>query len=209
MNESQLTKKDYKYISIIGFLMGLLSLPVLSNIKLAFLEVNLVNSVVIVAGLTIFANIALWFSALVSHWIKIFLQIAKFCATGGLNTLLNLGVLNALIALTGYAAGVWYAVFYAIAFITANINSYIWNRYWTFGAKDTANAKEFGEFFVVSLVGLGLSVATAAFVVNVIGAPAGISLERWANVGALSATAISLVWNFVGYKFIVFKSKNV
>lgn len=205
MNESQLTKKDYKYISVIGFLIGLLSLPVLSNIKLSFLEVNFINSAIIIIVLTVFANIALWFSALVSRRIKIFLQIAKFCATGGLNTLLNLGVLNALIAFTGYAAGIWYAVFYAIAFIIANINSYIWNRYWTFGSRDTANAKEFGEFFVVSLVGLGLSVATAVLVVNVLGAPAGISPARWANVGALAATVISLAWNFVGYKFIVFK----
>jgi hypothetical protein len=45
-------------------------------------------------------------------------------------------------------------------------------------------------------------------VVDVIGAPSGISAGRWANVGLLFATLASVVWNFVGYKFFVFISKK-
>jgi len=30
----------------------------------------------------------------------------------------------------------------------------------------------------------------------------------WANAGKIVATGISLVWNFIGYKFIVFKKKD-
>ncbi|PIP92113.1 hypothetical protein COW77_01700, partial [Candidatus Wolfebacteria bacterium CG18_big_fil_WC_8_21_14_2_50_39_7] len=85
------------------------------------------------------------------------------------------------------------------------INSYFWNKHWTFGVSDSANIKEFSQFMAVSLVGFAINVGAASLLVNFIGSPESISPERWANIGALSATIISLVWNFVGYKFIVFK----
>jgi len=42
-------------------------------------------------------------------------------------------------------------------------------------------------------------------VVNVIGAPTGIADKTWANIGGLTASIIVLSWNFIGYKFFVFK----
>lgn len=200
-----ITKKDYFVISIIGFLFGLLLLPVLSNIKLPFFAVNLKSAFLIIIGFIIFANLALWFASLLSRFVPVFLQVAKFAAVGGLNTLLDLGVLNVLILISGVAVGYWYPVFKGISFVIANINSYFWNKHWTFGVGGTANIKEFSQFLIVSIIGFGINVGIASLLVNIIGAPENISLERWANIGALSATIISLVWNFIGYKFFVFK----
>lgn len=204
----QITKKDYLIVGIIGILFGLLLIPVLKNIQLSFFQVNLVNSILLVIVFAIFAVVALWVSSLLAKIIPVFLQVAKFAAVGGLNTLLNLGVLNLLIYIFSIAKGLPYSIFIAIAFIIANFNSYFWNKYWTFGSKEEAGVKEFGQFFVVSLVGFGINVGVASLIVNVIGSVGGISDARWANVGALSATVVSLVWNFVGYKFIVFKKKD-
>ena len=53
--------------------------------------------------------------------------------------------------------------------------------------------------------------ATAALVVNVIKPALGgtlfipLSDQLWVNVAALCGTAIGLLWNFTGYKFLVFK----
>ena len=33
----------------------------------------------------------------------------------------------------------------------------------------------------------------------------GLSPELWANLAKVAATGFSLIWNFIGYKFIVFK----
>jgi hypothetical protein len=41
--------------------------------------------------------------------------------------------------------------------------------------------------------------------VNVIGAPRGISIKLWANVGAISGAGLTLFTNFFGYKFFVFR----
>jgi len=200
-----ITKKDYFLISIVGFFFGLFLLPVLNNIKFPFAGITFITGFLIILLATIFADFALFIASLLAKLIPIVLQIAKFAAIGALNTLLDLGILNILIIISGVAVGYWYSLFKACSFIIANINSYFWNKHWTFGISDKANVKEFGEFLAVSLIGFGLNIASASLVVNVISAPQNFSPERWANIGALSATVISLIWNFIGYKFFVFK----
>lgn len=198
-------KKDYLLISIIGFLFGVLLLPIIKNINLQAITLNFINAVIIIIAFIIFANIALKISFIIGRRIAVIFQFAKFAAVGGLNTLLDLGVLNLLIFLSGIATGYWYSGFKAFSFIIASINAYFWNKYWAFGVGGSVNTKEFAAFFTVSVIGFGINVGIASFLVNVIGLPAGISENLWANIGALAATVISLVWNFIGYKFIVFK----
>jgi len=65
--------------------------------------------------------------------------------------------------------------------------------------------KEFGQFFMVTLIGLGLNIGVASFVVNVIGPQFGMSETLWANVGGIAAAFGVTAWNFIGYKFFVFK----
>ncbi len=208
MNNSLGSKKDYFLVSIIGFLFGLLLLPILKNLKIGFFEFNFVSIAAVVAGFVIFANFALFIAFLLGRRIPIILQFAKFGAVGGLNTLLDLGILNFLIYLTGFSAGIYYSAFKSFSFIIANIIAYFCNKYWTFGAEGKANVKEFSQFFIVSVIGFLINVGLASFVVNVMGPMRGISPDLWANIGALAATAASLIWNFIGYKFFVFKKKE-
>jgi putative flippase GtrA len=200
------SQKDYSLVILVGFLFGLLLLPVLANLKLAALPLTLINSAIIVLVCSLGAFVALWVVSLVSGKLPVLLQMAKFAAVGGLNTLLDLGVLNILILFSGIAVGLGYSFFKAISFIVASINSYLWNKYWTFGSHSgTDKIKEFSQFFVVTLVGFGINLAVASLVVNLMAPVGGVSPALWANIGALLATIVSLVWNFLGYKFIVFK----
>lgn len=77
----------------------------------------------------------------------------------------------------------------------------------TFSAgQPKAVGKEFLQFFVVSCIGFALNVGLATLIVNVLGPQWGVSAKLWANVGALGGTLVGLVWNFLGYKLIVFKN---
>jgi putative flippase GtrA len=205
---SVLTKRDYLLISIIGLAIGLLLLPILANIKLSFLTLSPAESVAIVIGLVLFSIVALWLSYLISKAIPVFLQMAKYVAIGALNTLIDLGVLNALILLSGFASGLWYVLFKSTSFIVANINSYFWNKYWTFDSKKSINVVEVGQFFIVSLIGFAINIGIASLIVNFIPPIGSISPARWANVGAIMASIIALAWNYIGYKFVVFKTKS-
>lgn len=209
MNETTIritsSKKDYFIVSLIGLAFGLLLLPVLANIKLSFLTLSIGSLLAIIIFFIIFANIALWVAFIIGRKIPVALQFAKFAAVGAFSTLFDFGILNILIAATGVAAGVGYAGFKGISFICANVSSYFLNRYWTFDVASSANVKEFSEFFVVSIIGLILNVAIASVVVNFVPHPAVFTPERWANLGAFAATLVALIWNFIGYKFFVFK----
>ena len=145
-----------------------------------------------------------------------FIQFIKFCVVGAANTLIDWGVLFGLMSLTGFTSGMYYSVQKGFSFIVAVINSYIFNKFWTFKAKEKERvASEFSQFMIVSVVGLIINVTIASLVVNYI-APfslAGrialfmnISQDKlWGIFGAGVATIIALLWNFIGYKFWVFK----
>jgi len=200
-----MNKKNYLLVSAVGFFTGLLLMPVLNNLELPFLDLNLAVGALIVLVIIVVFNAALFVAGLISRFLPVLMQIVKFAIIGSLNTLLDLGVLNLLILVTSIATGYWYSVFKGISFIIANTNSYFWNKYWTFSSGKSATTGEFGKFFTVSLIGFLINVGVASLIVNIVGAPDGFSPERWANVGAITATAISLIWNFLGYKFLVFK----
>ena len=143
---------------------------------------------------------------LIGKAIPVLFQLAKFVLVGALNTFVDLGILNILMLLTGIASGWLYSLFKALSFVTSVVNSYFWNKFWTYERKETkVGGKEFGKFFLIAGIGFFLNVAIASFVVNVVGPQFGISPELWANIGAFIAIICVFMWNFLGYKFIVFK----
>ncbi|MBI2514823.1 GtrA family protein [Candidatus Wolfebacteria bacterium] len=205
MNTVTATKKDYFLVSLIGFLFGLLLLPVLNNLELPFLSLDFKSGVFLVFGFTVFANLALALAYCLGRYFPVLIQLAKFGAAGGLNTMVDFGILNALISVTGLASGYPYAGYKGASFIVAATSSYFWNKYWTFERKNEASVKEFSQFFFVSIIGLVLNVGVASLVLNYAPHPAFFSPERWANLAAMIATLMAFLWNFLGYKFIVFK----
>lgn len=140
----------------------------------------------------------------------VFFQFGKFIIIGLANTALDFGILNLLIFLTGIERGHLYSTFKSVSFVVGIINSYLWNKFWTFESAESKWAgKQFFQFVMISAVGFVINVATASLVVNFIGPVGGVSPRLWANIGAFVAIVISVFWNFFGYKFIVFSNVEI
>ncbi len=152
------------------------------------------------------AAICLYITNVLGKKVPVIFEAGKFVTVGISNTLIDWGVLNLQILLTGITAGLFYPIFKGASFLIALINSFLWNKFWTFKKRKVEKTgTEFLQFLIISAVGLGINVGIASLLVNLIGPQAGISPKVWATVGALIATIFSMVWNFLGYKFIVFK----
>ena len=132
-------------------------------------------------------------------------QFYKFVLVGVLNTFLDLTVLNGLIVISGIATGWHFSLFKGVSFVIAVTNSYFWNKLWTFRVGGKVRSVEFSKFVAISLVGLGINVGAASFLVNTVGPLGGIKPQLWASVSSLAAIGITTIWNFLGYKIFVFK----
>ena len=198
--------KDIRAGLLAAILIGILAYPTLRNIDFAS-AYGSSAMVAISLSLSLLTILGLFLTRLLGRWWSTFWQLGKFIVTGGLNTFLDFAVLNLLMSRTGIVAGWWFSLFKALSFAVAVINSYFWNKHWTFEAGGKKRA-EFIEFLLISLIGLGINVGTASFMVRYIEPFSDMSAITWANASALVATALALLWNFLGYKFLVFRKKN-
>lgn len=159
--------------------------------------------------LPIVALVGLYAAYLIGRKIPVIYQFVKFGAVGVLNTVLDFGILNLLISIFKIYAGAGVAILNAVSFGVAVIHSYFWNKFWIFKKKETAGITgEFIQFLTVSVIGILINSGTIYLITTIIKPQFGISAILWVNLAKLIATVISLFWNFLGYKFIVFKKRN-
>jgi putative flippase GtrA len=133
-------------------------------------------------------------------------QIGKSIAVGTLNTAIDFGVLNLLSLLTSVYGGGRLIPINIPGFVLAMINSYVLNKYWTFKATARGvSSLEIGTFALVSFIGLGINTAVCVVVASLLPPTLSITPVLWENIAKVVATGFSLVWNFVGYKYVVFE----
>jgi putative flippase GtrA len=92
-------------------------------------------------------------------------------------------------------------------FLVAVTNSFFWNKFWVFRdrGKGEPLLHDFPEFLAVTiggaLINSGIVIGLTTYVAPLFGLGAGAGL----NVAKAAATAVTLFWNFAGYKFVVFR----
>lgn len=203
-------KIDIILALVTGEITGWFFYGMLSNMGVNIPYLKLIGAVVF----PFLALFCLWICYLLGKkFISIF-QIAKYLLVGILATLVDLGVMNILIMISGIATGIYFSIFKGISFLFATFSKYFGDKFWAFEKMEKEGMKkEFTSFFMVTLIGLGINVGIASFVVSflssnvtaLLGFQLKLNPSMIANLGGLAAAVIVAVWNFVGYKFIVFK----
>ncbi|HZH98984.1 MAG TPA: YqeG family HAD IIIA-type phosphatase [Fimbriimonadaceae bacterium] len=163
--------------------------------------------------------------------IPIVRQFIKFCVVGGTSTVIDVGLhwflmfglhlgdrtlsqvfgswlLSNFGAVFSFASSPENAALPFLKVISASVaivNSFIWNRRWTFKIRGREHrAVQFQKFVAVALIGLLLNTVITTFFANVI---PGHPKRSWA-VATVISTVLVAVWNFSGQKLWTFRQKH-
>ncbi len=202
-----MTSKDKKAILVIGAGVGILIQPVLANLAGSlppWFHLTLPVRFGMFFFFLVFAPFALFVARLLARVMPGIYQFAQFAAVGTLNTFIDLGVLNleTLLYEGSVVSTPLFGLFKAFSFLCATTNSFFWNKYWTFNAKEKPHAGEVAGFYTVAVIGWILNVGTA--IVVKISGPA--DSRVWTNlVAPLAGVAAAFLWDFFGFKYFVFK----
>ena len=120
----------------------------------------------------------------------IILKFLKFCLIGFSGMLVDFGVTwlcKEKFKWNKYVSN-------SIGFVLAATNNYIWNRWWTFQSDNANIPNEYGKFFLISIIGLGLNNLVIYLLHE--------KLKWNFYLAKLIAVGVVTVWNFtMNYRF--------
>jgi putative flippase GtrA len=128
-------------------------------------------------------------------------KIALFVVIGVLNSALDFLILNLLSYFFGVGAWWSYTAWKSISFACALFQSYYLNKRFTFADRGRG---VFSLFVIVTIGSFLINVALSSVVYHLI-ATIGVSTFLALNISALVGIAGSMVTNFIGYNYVVFK----
>lgn len=200
-NGLNITKKDYLIGALAGLFTGILALRIFT-----ILEINFeFQKEFLLFGIPVLWAFGVALGGFLGKWVSFFSQFGKFAAVGFLGTAIDFLMLNSISNATGITAGLVVGWINIPGFLIAVSNNYFWNKLWVF--KKTGNIFEnFPKFLAITTAGLFINSGIIIFLTTFLGPYFDISSNVWLNVSKVVATGVTLTWNFMGYKFVAFKS---
>ncbi|OHA09490.1 MAG: hypothetical protein A3B37_02195 [Candidatus Sungbacteria bacterium RIFCSPLOWO2_01_FULL_59_16] len=197
-----ITRRDYLTAFVVGVLTALFAVPTFVNVGL--------GTAPILAGLFVGIPIlwvaGVWLGGFLGRWLPFFVQFGKFATTGFLSASIDFGVLNILSRWSGITAGLIVGGVNVPGFGLAVSNSYLWNRLWVFRQAPVEGVfRDFPKFLTVTVSGLLLNSGIVVFITTYVPPQFGTGPEAWLNIAKIAASAVILIWNFIGYKMFVFR----
>jgi putative flippase GtrA len=133
------------------------------------------------------------------RWQKFLHEALKFGAVGGINTVVNYALFNALV-LTVLADGQLKAT--VIATVVATTSSYFMNRHWTFRDRSkSAMRREYLLFFLFNAAGLLIELGVLAIAKYGLGITGLLALNLVKTVGLV----LGMTFRFWSYRTFVFR----
>ena len=199
-------KIDYSIAVLVGFLTGVFLVPTAINLGFKSYTVLFLLPIAI----PVLFAVGIWLGGFLSRWLAIMRQFSKFAAVGFSNTAIDFGILNLLSMATGVTAGLQIGGVNVPGFVASVLNSYFWNQNWVFKGRESGEGvlHDFPKFLAVSVTGLLINSGIIILGTNFSGILGDFSAVTVLNISKVVATGVVLMWNFIGYKFLVFR-KNV
>jgi len=128
-------------------------------------------------------------------------QLLRFGLVGGLNTTIDLLVLNGL--LWPGQGMIRLLLANTIAYACGALNSFFFNRYWTFQREGPPKAREGMRFLLITLAAIGCNDLILWFMGNILH-PAHLDMTLWANSSKVAAIGGTILISYLGMRLWVF-----
>ncbi len=204
-----LTNQDFRLATLLAFAIGIFLIPPLVHLHERALHIGVTLGALVVIGAIILCNVVILITrALDARW-PILFTFTKFFITGVFNTTFDISIVNLLSFLFFAYAGWPLIAISTLSFFIILVFSYFINRSWSFGTKEVASLKEFSNFTLVSLGSFLINIIILYILTTITGAPNGTAEALWINIVKLLTAVISMTWNFIAFRFFVFKQQLV
>jgi len=132
--------------------------------------------------------------------------VLRFGLVGGLNTLVDLLILNFLLLLFPTTSTPMILAYSALAYSVGAVNSFLLNKYWTFTFRQRTTRSEVVRFIATTLVGLGWS-SIILWLASSVLHPFLVNTTAWANASKALAIAGTALISYLGMRLWVFVSQ--
>ncbi len=133
----------------------------------------------------------------------IFNQVLRFILVGGLNTLVDLIILNGLLWLFPTSSTLVLLTYNSCAYSLGAVNSFLLNKYWTFGEKRKINGSELARFVLTTLSGIVWS-TLMLWLASLVLHPVLLNPTLWANASKGLAIGGTALISYLGMRLWVF-----
>lgn len=130
-------------------------------------------------------------------------QLLRFGLVGCLNTTIDLLVLNGLLQLWPTQNIARLLLFNTIAYTFGALNSFVFNRYWTFQRTGRPNAREGARFLLVTLAAIACNDLILWLMRNIL-LPVHLTPTLWTNVSKVAAIGGTILVSYLGMRLWVF-----
>lgn len=202
-------KKDFIFAAIIGLITAVFLTPILvySETPLALGGYTIPLWALFII-LPVGEYIAYVIASSLFSQITALKQLGRFGIVGLMNFCVDTGIVYTLQHYTGIGLNDNRIIYLFLTSISiAIVNSYFWQRTWTFSETAPPSTREFIGFVLVTLGSIVINSSVAFFAGRFLLQIDIIAASRVLGLSKVIATAVSLIWNFLGYKFFVFGKK--
>lgn len=184
---------------ILGFLIG-------DFLREWGIDIGLYWALLIWLVLPIVSLACLWLAYKIGKKMLFVFQGAKFFLVGAVATVFDLKIFEFLLWLFSLHIPFSTLIAKSASFIISTFFKYWGNKHWAFQKHEKEEIyKEIIQFFSITLMGLIIDVISFYYFAKIMGPQFNFPDAILVKLSVIFAALIAALWNFLGYKFFVFK----
>ena len=158
-------------------------------------------------ALPIFSLACLWLAYLIGKKLLFVFQAAKYVLVGIFVTIVDLKLFEFLVWIfLLFLTAINPIISKGISFLISTYIKYWGNKHWTFEKPEKEGIRqEIFQFVIVTIIGLGIDVGSFFYFTKIMGPQLGATEDVWTKLSVIFAALVAAIWNFLGYKVMVFK----